>query len=181
MRANSPAPVKSPIQLLVSSSRNFSQSDSTIRPTKVKVKSKTRKQIGMRAYNISNTNAASDLESAIEQDLANRLQGGQSADDGRIQQEMKLLTELLNQSGANGDEHKPEHCGQALDSGYNSDPTKNLENALEMDLANRLLRGDNQDVGQGMNLLTKLLTQTNGDGGGVYTFSPVDAAFPQGY
>lgn len=118
----------------------------------------------------------SDLGNALTKSIGQGLQSGQSADSAGLQQEMQLLTELLNQSNYSGSNSGPTNSSapSASSSGpsTSSSPRNNnaldnteskLETALERNITDRLQNGQTPNNGdtlqQEMNLLIEVLGQ----------------------
>ncbi len=103
------------------------------------------------------------------QSIGQGMQTGQSPNDASLQQEMQLLTELLNQSNtsdSNPSQKSGSHCTSSDGSKHNNGIHKTeakLESALEQDITKLLQNGQTANNGnalqQEMNLLIQLLGQ----------------------
>ena len=123
----------------------------------------------------------SDLENALIQNVGQGLQTGQSTNSESLQQEMQLLTDLLNQSSNSASNSGPTSSSDPSTSSSSpstsSDPStssttndsgmgkpeRKLETALEKNITDRLQNGQSPNNGnalqQEMNLLIELLGQ----------------------
>ncbi|MBV8809469.1 MAG: hypothetical protein JO033_12420 [Acidobacteriaceae bacterium] len=128
----------------------------------------------MSVTSLSPDSVVSNLENALMQNIGQDMQGGQSVNGGNVQQEMQLLTELLNQSNSSendssqrtnsdtsaNDSRPTNNAGPTNNGGLNKAESK-LDNILERDVTNRLQNGqdpnNNQLLGQEMNVLIQLL------------------------
>ncbi len=122
----------------------------------------------MSVTSLSPDSVVSNLQNVLMQNIRQDMQAGQTVNGGNLQQEMQLLTELLNQS--NSSESNPSQRSNSDPSANNASPTNNgglnkaeskLDNVLERDISNRLQNGqdpnNNQLLGQEMNVLIQLL------------------------
>ena len=120
--------------------------------------------------NLGPETAVSDLESALMQNIGQDVQTGQGLNSANAQQEMNLLTELLNPTNTN--QNDPSQKAQSDGNEINDSPGKsnldeaysNLESALEQNITKGLQNGQNptnsNSVGQEVNLLIQLLSQS---------------------
>ena len=126
----------------------------------------------------SSNSIVTDLESALMQSIDQGLQAGQGTSSGGLQQEMQLLTDLLNQSTSNQNDpsqQSPSPGGSTPQTPTtdNSSPNTNsgvnraesrLERVLEGDITKALQNGQqptkNNSLGEEVNLLIQLLSQS---------------------
>jgi len=154
------------------------------------------------SYNITSANpvsfstpnsssVVSDLEGALMQNIGQSLQAGQSTNSGSLQQEMQLLTDLLNQSNSSQSNSGPASRSDSSTSNGTSsasskqpsrssdpstataDPTKNngiakpeknLESALEQNMIDRMQNGQGQNNVSSLQQEMNLLIQLLGQG-----------------
>lgn len=63
---------------------------------------------------VNSSNAVSNLEDALVQNIGQDFEAGQSTNNGSLQQEMQLLTDLLNQSDNSGSTSSPASSSDPL-------------------------------------------------------------------